>query len=537
MNADNQLKQLVSEIESVEVEHRKGISMVWLLPIVAALIAGWLGYKAYTEKGPTVTISFKEATGIEAGKTKIKYKDIELGTVTDVALSEDLSEVLITAEFGREAAKHLNHGTRFWVVRPRVGASGISGLGTLFSGAYIEIEPGEGASQQHFTGLDEPPVVANDVPGREFTLQTDDLGSLHAGAPIYYRGLHAGEVLDYLFSPDSGQISLQAFVEAPFDRLVKQNTRFWNISGVEVQAGADGFDIKTGSLQSILAGGIAFDSFGDQSQKTSVAEAGASFRLYTSFSDSFEQTFDLKIPYVMFFNGSVRGLQIGAPVEFRGIKIGRVTDINIVEDADSLEIYIPVTVEIEPERVSSLNGQHTDKSAEEIIAYLVERGLKAQLQTGSLLTGQLYVDMEFHPAIETRLSGINYTHPELPTIPTTFDEIEESVKQLVAEVKKLPIDDIAQIILQTTQGLNRLVNDPELRNVALSADATLLQAERTLAEMQATMSTIDEVVAPDSALQYDLANMVVEIKSAAQSIRALTTYLERHPEALIAGKN
>ena len=527
MNNENTIEDRLSEIKNVEMKDPKGISMVWLLPILAVLIAGWLGYKAYSEIGPTITISFKEATGIEAGKTKIKFKDVEVGTVDDVILSDDLSGVLVTASLRSEAKKYLKENTRFWVVRPRIGASGISGLSTLFSGAYIEIEPGDGAKKKQFTGLEAPPVITAEVKGRSFVLHSDSLGSLDAGSPIYYEGIHAGEIISYKFSSDSDQIILHVFVEDPFHDLVKENTRFWNVSGVEVLADTDGVDIKTGSLQSILLGGIAFESYGDKTIHAKVADEDATFTLYDRYGDIADKQYSLKVPYVMFFKGSVRGLSVGAPVDFRGIKVGSVTKIQIVGDPKTQDIYIPVTIAIEPQRVKLLDN--ATRSPRENIAKLVQRGLKAQLQTGNLLTGELYVDLDLHPEAETKLAGIEYEHPELPTIPTAIAEVKETLTKLAADIRKMPLDEIAQNILETTQGMNHLVNDPDMKKIPHSTNAALVQATKTL-------HTVDGVIEPDSPLQYDLATMLVEFKEAARSIRILSDYLEQHPETLIAGK-
>jgi paraquat-inducible protein B len=527
MNTENTIEDQLSEIKNVEMKDPKGISMVWLLPILAVLIAGWLGFKAYSEIGPTITISFKEATGIEAGKTKIKFKDVEVGTVDDVILSDDLSGVLVTASLRSEAKKYLKESTRFWVVRPRIGAGGISGLSTLFSGAYIEIEPGDGAKKKQFTGLEVPPVITAEVKGRSFVLHSDSLGSLDAGSPIYYEGIHAGEIISYKFSPDSDQIILHVFVEDPFHDLVKENTRFWNVSGVEVLADTDGIDIKTGSLQSILLGGIAFESYGDKTIHAKVADEDAIFTLYQRYGDIADKQYNIKVPYVMFFKGSVRGLSVGAPVDFRGIKVGSVTKIQIVGDPKTQEIYIPVTIAIEPQRVTLLTN--ATRSPRENIAKLVQRGLKAQLQTGNLLTGELYVDLDLHPEAETKLAGIKYEHPELPTIPTAIAEVKETLTKLAADIRKMPLDEIAQNILETTQGMNHLVNDPDMKKIPHSTNAALVQATKTL-------HTVDGVIEPDSPLQYDLATMLVEFKEAARSIRILSDYLEQHPETLIAGK-
>ena len=238
----------------------------------------------------------------------------------------------------------------------------------------------------------------------------------------------------------------------------------------------------------------------------------------------------MKVPYVMFFSGSVRGLSVGAPVDFHGIKVGSVTDIQIVGDPETREIYVPVTIEIEPQRVHLLNNKQNKRHPRDTIADLVRRGLKAQLQTGNLLTGQLFVELDFHPDVKTKLAGIEYyALQELPTIPTTITEIKETITNLAADIRKMPLDKIAQNILETTQGMNALVNDPDMKKLPHSTNAALVQAKQTL-------NTVDGAIAPDSPLQYDLATMLVEFREAALSIRILTNYLEQHPEALITGK-
>ena len=526
-----------------KTSRERGLSTVWFLPLVALIITAWLGYKTYSEKGPVVIISFDEAAGIEVGKTKLKYKDIEIGIVSDLAFSDDLERVQVTAKFGKEAKQHLNENTRFWVVRPRIGASGVSGLSTLLSGAYIQVDPGDGEPSFNFVGLENPPVVQRKIEGREFKLRASDLGFLHAGAPIYYRGIRAGEIITYDFSPDMAEITFHVFIESPFHDLVTSNTRFWNLSGVELDADANGINVRAGTLQSILSGGIAFDSFGDQPSDLDAAEENSEFRLYRRYEETSEKIFETKLSYVLFFDSSVRGLQVGAPVDFRGIKLGRVSDIKVFEDPDTLDIFIPVTIELEPERIPYSKHQQITKPPEEVIAELIRRGLRGQLKTGSLLTGQLFVELEFHPASEMKLSDIKYHYPEIPTVPSTITEIKETITRLAGDIQGLPLKDIAKNVLNTTAGLDRLVNDPatagviQATNGALTqAKNTLVDAQQTLETMTKTLNTVDGVIAPDSPLQYDLAKMMMEFTSTAQSVRALTSYLERHPEALISGK-
>src|SRR3954464_10861280 len=267
--------------EAAVGRRRRRFSVVWLVPLVAAAIAAWLAVTTLREKGPTVTIAFKTAEGLEAGKTKVRYKDVEVGTVEDVRLSDDLEGVVAVAELRKQADPFAAAGTRWWVVRPRVGASGVSGLGTLISGAYVGLDPGRGERTLSFTGLEEPPPIASDVPGRRFALHGDGLGSVDQGSPVYYRGLRVGQVLGRPLDDDRRSFTFEIFVDAPHDRLPPATSRFWNASGIDVSVGAGGVEVATESLESILAGGVAFDTPGIEAPGEEAA-ADHAFHLFQS---------------------------------------------------------------------------------------------------------------------------------------------------------------------------------------------------------------------------------------------------------------
>ncbi|MFL5335584.1 MAG: intermembrane transport protein PqiB, partial [Geminicoccaceae bacterium] len=310
-----------SETPVAAVKRRRGISIVWVIPIVAALIGAFLAYRAYTDRGPTITLSFATAEGLEAGKTKLRYLDVEVGTARTVTIAPDLKRIMVTAEMVLGAENFLRERTTFWIVKPRIGVGGVSGLGTLLSGAYIGLAPGEGAAARSFTGLEQPPPLDANVAGRQYQLTATDLGSVSRGAPILYRGLDIGQVLDYRLAPDKSGLDLSIFVNAPYSDLVRTTSRFWNASGISVSTSASGVAVEVGSLQSLIVGGIEFDT-PPGAGTSAVADAGASFPLYASKSALAQAQFTQKIPFLVDFDGSVRGLSPGAPVEFRGIKVG-----------------------------------------------------------------------------------------------------------------------------------------------------------------------------------------------------------------------
>ena len=540
---------------------RRGISIVWLIPLVAAAIAAWLAYTAVSEKGPTVTMTFETAEGLEAGKTKVKYKDVEVGLVTEVALAQDLSHIIVTAEMAKGAAPHMNERTRFWIVRPRVGTGGVSGLSTLVSGAYVEVDPGGGEAETEFVGLEEPPLIDSDVAGREFVLRTDTLSSISRGSPIQFRGLDVGEILGYELDDDGQGVALHAFVEEPYDRLITARTRFWNTSGINLDLSADGINASTGSLQSLLIGGIAFETPLTASADQP-AEAGTEFPLYANFKSLTEAAFVKTVPYLVHFDGSVRGLRVNAPVEFRGMKVGRVADVRLVYDPAKGSLEIPVVIEIEPERITLLGDVPTDAPDDyAVMAELVEKGLRAQLASGSLLTGELLVALDIHRGLPSTSLDLDQLYPEIPSIPSDLEGLTRSVSDVVGEIGALPLQEIAADLRRLLQNTDALVSSPHARGSIESLDAalndirtltakvdgqagplldafleTLQSADLTLGQTRSTLAATEGLVSDNSKVNRGLNGALAEISSAARSIRIFADYLERHPEALLRGK-
>ncbi|MCK5669082.1 MAG: MCE family protein, partial [Gammaproteobacteria bacterium] len=419
--------KVIMEVSTPKVSKQSGPSIVWLIPLVTLIVGGWLIVKTVSEQGPEITISFKTAEGIAPGKTRIKFKNVDIGIVEQIQFSEDFSNVLVTAAFNQGTESFFRRDTRFWVVRPQLSLRGASGLSTLISGAYIEIDPGKGAEQSHFVGLEKQPVVTANEAGKRIVLITQKLRSIDTGSPIYYKGLLAGEVLGYELANDRQSIYIHAFIKEPFDTLINGNTRFWNISGMDISLGADGLNVRTESLQSIVIGGIAFETKATLEQVNGDVE-DLIFTLHDDYSSVLDRTYTKVIKLMMFFDGSVRGLSIGAPVDFNGIRVGSVLDIRLEYDNDNLNFRIPVLIEIEPERIIERSGQGIETSYE-VLNKLVERGLRASLQIGSLFTGQLYVSLSMQPDTPINLSGEETPYPELPTIRSAdFGSIAQSAE-------------------------------------------------------------------------------------------------------------
>jgi paraquat-inducible protein B len=570
---------------------RARISVVWIIPALAAAVAIGIAVQRILSEGPTITIIFKAAEGVEAGKTFVKYKDVNIGQVTAVELTADYSRVEVTAKIAKSAAGLMVEDATFWVVEPRVTLSGISGLGTLLSGNYIGFEVGKSRTKQtRFTGLPVPPVITSDQPGRLFLLRADSIGSLGIGSPIYYRRLQAGQVIAYTLAADGKSIDLTIFVNAPYDRFVNAGTRFWNAGGVDVSVGADGVEVRTESVVALIAGGIAFDTpaFAGTAEP---AAANTAFVLYRDRTIAMKQPEAAAARFVLHFDESLRGLSAGAPVTLLGMPAGEVVDVGLDIDSTTRTLRGRVEIVSYPERLiarlgtrEQAAGQALARNREEARAFfqgmVEQRGLRAQLRSGNLLTGQLYVALDFFPDVPPVKIDWRRDPAAIPTVPSMVPDLEAKVASILHKLDKLPFEAIGTDltkVLATADGalkdagkaLNRIDTDvtpelrlalDELRRMIATADGmlktgltktidgantTLGEVNKTLADLRVPIATADQVLKnADTTLlgqyapvQQDLRDALQEVTRAARALRGLMDYLERHPEALIRGKS
>lgn len=533
---------------------RRRFSPIWLVPIVAAGLAGWLGWKTLIERGPTITITFESADGIEAGRTRVMYKNVALGLVESVDFSDDLSHVILRARMNRTASSHLTAGSRFWVVRPRLSVAGVSALNTLVSGAYIEMEPGPGEAVRDFVGLEGPPLLHSTAPGHRFTLLADRLTSLSQGSPVYFRGVQVGEVEGFNLAKDSKNVEVHVFVRAPHDRLIHDQTRFWNASGLQLSASASGFHVNTESLESLVTGGIIFDTLAPNVSSEASAD-GTTFKLYQDATSAQNEPYGARLSYVLLFEGSVRGLTVDAPVELEGIRIGRVSDIRLATTAQDGTVRMPVTIEIEPDRLgvpADTPSEDMRKVTDRLLETMVSRGLRAQLKTGSLLTGQRLVSLDFIPDTQPAALVQRGGEDELPTIDSAdLDTLTRSANQLLAKLATLPLPEMVAELHGTVENANRLLASPEMTRSLRSLDRALANTDRLTRDADAQLGPLlrslrESAQHADLALASaddmmragaDLPKAIKELGNAARSMRILSDYLEQHPEALLRGKS
>ena len=550
-------------VAASRVQPRRPFHWVWLIPIVVAAVGAYLAYEAISQEGPRIVVDFNSGDGLTAGQTKVKHKAVELGTVRSVDLSRDMSHVVVRIDMTRNAARVLTDKARFWVVRPRFNASNISGLDTLVSGSYIELDPGPagGKPVTHFVGLEEPPAVRSDEPGHNFDVTADRIGSLASGSPVFFRDITAGEVLGYDLGPQGRGVTLHVFVRAPFDGFVRQNTHFWNTSGIDFQLGADGVRIRVASLQAVLSGGIAFD-VPPSAPEGSPSPPGSRFKLFPDETTADAAGFSQQIPFVTYFEGSVRGLEVGSHVELYGIQIGTVTGVHLQFDPTGQKTRVQVTFQVQPERILSADEIRREPPLE-VSRNLIRHGLHVQLSTSNYLTGQMVLAMQFTapppgaPA-EVAQEGNAIV---LPSANGGLDNITTNLSDIASKLGKLPLDEIAANLNDTLKGVDRLANGPDLKQALQSLAGTMSSAQELIRkvdagatpllrrlpeiaqELQATVARASGLVASadtgygaNSEFKRDLERLLVQVSDTARSVRLLADFLDQHPEALIRGR-
>lgn len=526
---------------SIHPSRRGRISLVWLVPVIAALIGLGLVAQTYLDRGPTIEISFLTAKGIEPGKTQVRFRDVEIGQVQAVHIAKDRTGVVATVELHKDARDFAASDSRFWVVRPRLAGAGISGLETVLSGAYIGVDGGRsGDTQKEFRGLEEPPVVASDVPGHRYRLLAEDIGSLDIGSPVYYRRIPVGHVERYALEPDGRHIALGIFIKAPYDRYVTPDSRFWHASGVDLRVDANGLKVETQALATILMGGIAFETpeLVTAPDHLTTAEDAHQFPLAASHADALKSPDGTPDILIVRFRQSIRGLTVGAPVDFRGVEIGQVRSLGITFDAAAQEYVAPVVLEVYPERLSTMDPQHVMPQGQdhrEVLAGLVKHGLRAQLKTGSLLTGQKFVSLDFHPEAPPARFDRSLNPPELPTIPGDLEELQKQVQDILAKLSRLPLDELAGDMHRTLVALEGSLK--RMDTLEAHADKEVLPEIRDgLRDMRQTVQQLQATMAPDAPLQQDSRAALQNLSAVARSLKTLSDTLDKQPESLLRGK-
>jgi paraquat-inducible protein B len=530
------------------------ISVIWVIPLVAVAIGGYLAWDTLSKEGPTIKISFDSGEGLQAGQSQLKFKEIVFGTVKKLELAPDNTHVVVTVATTREAKPLLTDQTAFWVVKARLFAGNVSGLETLLSGVYIGMLPAQGKPQREFVGREDPPILQANVPGHTFMLKAKRLGSISLGSPVFYRDLNVGEVLGWDIADMAEYVTIRAFVRAPYDSYVRDQSRFWNASGLSVKLGGAGVEVQMESLKALLLGGIAFETPAAEIHAATAPENHV-FPLFADRDAANNASYTRKIQVISYFPGSVKGLAPGSEVTMHGLKVGEVTDVRLEFDRAKDIIVAPVRYEIEPERIVGV-GQRVFKTDRESVEAVLSKGLRASLASASLITGQQVVALDFvpdAPPAAVTMEGEDFV------LPTTegggFAGLATSATDLLDKVNKMPFEQIGANLNGILKSVNDAAQGPQLKKALADLSAMLASAQgmiqrldtkqlpeisaglqKTLASANKLVLSLDTGYGDNTKFNRDLDRLMVQANDAVRSIRALTDLLARHPEALLKGR-
>jgi len=531
-----------------KVSPQARLSPIWIIPLVAIAIGIWLVYDNYTSRGTLVTLTMDNADGIEAGSTLIRSRSVEVGRVESVQLSEDLSHAVISARINQEAQEMLNEGSRFWVVKPRIGREGISGLGTVLSGAYIQLEPGKsGEFQDEFSVSDVPPVAPAGISGLKLKLVSQLGNSLRPGDPVSYQGFSVGRVDEVRFNAEERTMHHSIFIEDPYSSLVTTGTRFWTASGVDFRLDADGVRLNLESLEALLGGGVTFGVPEDMPMGQAV-ESNTRFDLFADEDSARQGTFQHYLEYVLLVDDTVRGLKKSAPVEFRGVRVGTVTAVPWSFTASQPEsrtsFAIPVLIRIEPQRLG-IEGDDIDLNEwQERFERMFSMGLRASLKSGNLLTGALFVDLNFQRDLAGEYTQETFSDRSVfPTVAGEFAQIQAQITALLDKLNGLEVEPLlagldrnlqaseavlseTQILISETRdvsdAINQLLSDPETLAIGSNINTTLEELRNTL-----------QGVSPSSPAYQELISTTQRIDRLLRDLQPLTRTLNENPRALL----
>jgi paraquat-inducible protein B len=523
--------------ERAEITQGRKFSGIWLIPILALALGIYMVVDNLMNEGPEVDIAFTTANGLEQGKTKVKYRDVDMGMVQAVRLNDSFDGVIATVKLDRQALPLLRADTRFWVVTARVGVDNISGLDTLLSGAYIQLAPGIGeAGTREFVGLDHPPATPAGAPGLRLSLSSDHASSVSAGNTVLYKGYKVGRVESMEFNPEDKLVHYQIFIDAPYHELVNSSVRFWDSSGVAMSADASGFKVQTGSLESIVFGGVSFGLPEGVSEGEAVQE-NADFKLYSSYEDILENPFHFGTYYVVNFTQSVKGLLPGAPVEFRGLQIGRVERVMFKEGQELIMkngeegkgAPIPVLLYVEPGRM-----ELPDKEAS--IAFLrrgvtrgIASGLRASMESGNLITGSKYISIDFYTDTPPASEGSFLEYTTIPTIETGFAQIAQTTQSILATIDALPLEDTVAGANKAIDSLNQSLASLQTIMGNQSTQQLPVQLDETLQELKDAISSLT----PESGAYQSLNSSLLSLNRTLGNLESLTRKLSEQPNAVL----
>ncbi|MBH0025843.1 intermembrane transport protein PqiB [Pseudoalteromonas sp. SWN29] len=539
--------------ETAEITKEPKISAIWIIPAIALLVGMWMLYQYQANKGPTIFIEMPQAEGIIAGKTEIKVRSVKIGQIDHVRLSDTQDSVIARAQIDKNYNNLLTNDAKIWVVKPRIDETGISGMSTLLSGVYLEFSPGESKElKERFQLQDEPALIGKDVKGGRFKLMSYSAEVLDVSTGIFFKNYKIGQIETATFDWENQAMKYGVFIKEPYQNLITKNSIFWVNAGIEIDLSADGININTGSLSKLLKGGISV-GLPEQQAPGDIADDGYSFSLSQSYKEALEERFYDFDYYLIEFEQSIRGLRPGAPVEYRGMRVGTVVEApaNVIIDGKPAHFRnnstaVPVLIKVEYGRL-----YHDSASAKEYwqgsLKGWIESGMRASLKPGNLLTGAVYVDFDIYPDAPQTQLGKLVQYDVFPSISSGITVLADQVSDVLNKVNNLKVEDSLEQMQATFTDYRALAN--EMRELLSQKDTQNLPGDfnrnfekmtKSMEQFEVTMRQFDKTMASyqaGSELHHQIQQTLKEFKRLSEGLQPLTRGLNEQPNMLIFDKS
>lgn len=523
--------------EQAEITQGRKLSGIWIIPLLALVLGLYMVVHTWMTEGPEIEIAFNTADGLVQGKTKVKYRKVDMGLVEEVRLNDDFDGVIAKVKLDRQALPLLREDTRFWVVTARIGAGQVSGLDTLLSGAYIQLAPGTGKTgQRKFVALEQPPLTPTGAPGLRLRLVSESSSSVSTGDHVVFNGYRVGRVESMKFDPEDRQAHFTLFIDAPYHQLVNSATRFWDVSGISLSASAQGLTLETGSMDTILLGGVAF-GVAPGIEEGDPVEHNTEFKLYDSYEDILKNPFRYGVHYVVSFEQSIKGLLPGAPVEYRGIPVGRVerimvkesTEMSLQEDHEGQGDPIPILIYLEPGRMEIGDSDASVEAMKNNIRIGVANGMRASLQTGNLLSGAKYIAVDYFEDVKEKSIGTFMDYPTIPAVSTGLQQIEQKLSAVLDKLNALPLEDTVTSANVAIASLNQNLESLHTILESQSAQQLPAQLDSTLRQLRETLSGLS----PDTEVYQSINSSLLRLNRTLGNLESVTRTLAAQPNAVV----
>src|SRR6056297_1026511 len=549
--------------------------------LLSRIVSLGIAWQSYSDQGVLIEVAFENASGVEEGKTRLRYRDVSVGTVETVSFSDDLSQVVVQMRVDKDVAPYIDSNAKFWVVRPQVSVRGISGLGTVLAGVHIEgsWDAVIDTPTESRTGRQAPPLVGPGINGVSVILSSREGRQLTAGAPILYKGIRVGVIEAPRLTDEGNEVITNGFIEAPYDTLVTSATRFWYSSGFKVSFGASGVNLDVSSLASLVEGGLTFDTM--VSGGTPI-DPGENFPIFESEEAArqslFQSTSANALSVMTEFDGSVSGLVAGADVRFRGIKVGEVADLtmNTVESGSERAVRLRAVLELRPVNMG-LGPETTSGQALDLLRDYIAQGVRARLTSANILTGELIVELVDLPEAEPAVLDEDAApYPLVPSAEANLSDFNATAEGVFERINALQIEELIASAINVLDGANSVIRSDGAKTVLPELSGTLSEARLVLAELreagaseklnsaltsaEGAARAVETAAAqlPDLAARletltgrtesllssYDESSRLIstslatlrDISEAAEALKSLARTLQRNPNSLLLGR-